>query len=97
MAGEHHRHGHNRRAKALNTAANADPNTRCWQCGLTLAQVRRRKPRAFWTAGHVKDGEVGGLMLHECSACNFSRGAARGNELRRRGIDLGKPPPTVTW
>jgi hypothetical protein len=62
-----------------------------------MPEIRKRKPQAFWTAGHVNDGEVGGLVLHECSPCNFSRGARHGNDLRRRGIDPGKPPPTVRW
>lgn len=97
MAGDHHRFGHGPRAKALTDAANANPRTTCWVCGLTLAQMRRIKPQAFWTAGHVIDGQVGGELRAEHSTCNFSRGARSGNAMRRQGIEYGKPPRTVTW
>ena len=97
MAGLHHRINHGPRAKRLNDAANRDPSTRCWVCGLTLAEVRRIKPRATWTAGHVVDGQVGGELRPEHSCCNYSRGARRGNAMRRAGLALGSPPPTVRW
>lgn len=78
----HHRGTHQARAKAVTDAAYADPETRCWRCRRTLAQIRRHKPKAIWHGGHVVDGEVGGLLLAECSTCNSARGARMGN-LRR--------------
>jgi hypothetical protein len=98
MAGLHHRTAeYQRRSRAIRAQAKACPSTRCWRCGLTLAQIRRIKPWAEWTAGHHIHGQVGGAMSAECSPCNFSDGAHYGNDLRRRGIDPGAPPPTVRW
>jgi hypothetical protein len=72
-----HRGNHQRRARAIVQAANADPTTRCWQCGRTKTEHRRR-----WTAGHVHDSQVDGELRAECEPCNFSRGATMGNQRR---------------
>lgn len=73
-------------AKRCTDAAYANPATRCWRCGRTLAEHRRK-----WTAGHVEDGRVGGLLLAECEPCNKGRGASLGNR-RRQGLT-----PTRDW
>jgi hypothetical protein len=70
------------RSKQVRDAAYADPATRCWRCGLTLAEIQRAKPHATWDAGHVNDGQVNGVLLPECSPCNRSSGAAMGNAKR---------------
>jgi len=83
---------HQTRAAAVVARADADPTTRCWQCGLTLEHCRPHhdgKP-ARWTAGHVIDGQIGGELKAECSPCNFTRGAAHGNGQRKQAT-------THTW
>jgi hypothetical protein len=92
----HHRGDYHVRSRRLTAAARADTSTRCWRCGLTLDQHRphRNGKPARWTAGHVNDGQVGGLLLPEASTCNYSAGAELGNQRspwRRRGTPL--PPP----
>lgn len=80
----HHRGSHQRRARAVTTAANNDPTTRCWRCQRTLTEHpphRNGKP-ARWTAGHLVDGQVDGLLLPEASTCNYSEGGRLGNARR---------------
>lgn len=81
-------------AKTITDQAYANPATRCWRCGLTLAEIQRTKPRARWDAGHVIDGQIGGPLKAECSPCNRGRGAAMGNRKR-----AGKPTrrTSLTW
>ncbi len=81
-------------SKAVRDQANADPNTRCWRCGRTIAEVRETNPKAQWDAGHVIDGQIGGPLKAECSPCNRGRGAAMGNRKR-----AGKPTRRTsrTW
>jgi hypothetical protein len=76
----HHRGSHQRRAKKITAAADADPTTRCWRCGRTKAEHGRR-----WHAGHLVDGQVNGPLAAECEPCNTSAGARRGNQ-RRAGL-----------
>lgn len=78
----HHRGSYQVAAARVRALANANPATRCWRCGLTLAEVRTSKPQARWTAGHLNDGQVGGPLAPECSPCNYGNGAARGNRMR---------------
>lgn len=80
--GPHHRGSHQVRAKAITDAAKANPATRCWRCGRTMTEIRKTKPRAIWHAGHLKDGQIGGPYRAECSPCNTSAGARKGNALR---------------
>ena len=87
--GKAHRSGdYQRRSRLVRQAANADPSTKCWQCGMTQAEHGRP-----WTAGHVRDGDEGSPLLPECARCNYSRGATMGN--RRRKIGVLKP--TRQW
>ena len=83
----HHRGTHQARAAKLVAAAKADPSTRCWRCGTTLAAHPPHKNGrpAYWTAGHVNSGEVNGEYRPEASVCNYKHGAAYGNRLRVRG------------
>lgn len=72
----HYRGGYLLAARRVREQANRNPAQTCWRCGQTLAEVRAtRNPRAIWTAGHVNDGEVNGLLLPECSPCNYGAGA----------------------
>lgn len=90
-----HTGAYQRLATLVTDRANADPTTRCWRCGLTLAQHEPHangKP-ATWTAGHKRDGEI----IHtidqlgpEASTCNYRWGAAHGNGQRKQGT-------THTW
>lgn len=75
-----------RRARAVRLAAYADPNCRCWRCGLTLDQ---HKAGTTWDAGHVRDGDLLSPLLPEASSCNRSAGAAAGNR-RRRGLETSR-------
>ncbi len=76
----HHRGAHQRRAKAVTTAADNDPATRCWRCHRTKAEHGRP-----WHAGHLNDGQVDGPLAPECEQCNTSAGARLGNQ-RRQGL-----------
>jgi hypothetical protein len=84
----HYRGDYARRAARVRANAYLNSNTKCWRCGMTLEQVQRIKPHAKWDAGHVRDGEVGGSLMAECSPCNRSAGAA----LRNTHTD-----PHTTW
>ena len=91
MAGKpHHR---DRRfvvlGKRIRDAANADPTTRCWRCGLTLAERHRTHPHATWQAGHLVDGDLSAGLAAECSTpCNSGAGA-RVSNANRHGNALG--------
>lgn len=87
MAGPHHRGpDYERRAAAVRARANANPRTRCWRCGKTLAEhePHRNGKRPRWEAGHTTDGKVGGELKPEASTCNKRAGIALTNA-RRRG------------
>ena len=80
MAGPHHRTpGYRRAAAAIRRAAYANPDTRCWRCGLTRAEHGRE-----WEAGHLVDGQVNGPLAAECARCNRSAGATLGGRMRVR-------------
>ena len=83
-----HRGTHQARARKVVNAAKADPSTACWRCGRTLAAHPPHKNgrRAFWTGGHVYDGQPDSPYLPEASTCNFQHGA------RKRAAQMrGKP------
>ncbi len=77
-----HSGSYQRQAAAVRARADADPATRCWRCGRTRAEHRSK-----WQAGHVIDGQVGGELRAECTPCNASAGAVRGNRMRVQGYD----------
>jgi len=99
----HHRGTHQRRSKIVRDAANANPATRCWACGKTLAEHEPHsdgKP-AKWQAGHTVDGSknppvwindrkpppAGPWLTAEASTCNLSRGSKKGAARRSTGYD----------
>lgn len=82
----HYQGSYHVRARRVREQAAADPLTRCWRCDRTLDQHPKG---ARWTAGHLTDGEVGGMLLPEASTCNYSAGASAGNR-KRTGT-------TATW
>lgn len=64
-------------SRQIRQAANANSNTKCWRCGLTLSEHAPHhdgKP-AKWTAGHLRDGDPLSPMMPEASTCNYSAGA----------------------
>ena len=89
----HHRGTYAAEARRVRAAANANPATRCWRCGRTLAEhpPHRNGRPARWTAGHIHDGQTGGPLAPEASTCNYSAGASAGNR-RRQGLRT-----TRTW
>lgn len=90
-------------SRRVREAAYADPTTRCWRCGATLAMHaphRNGKP-ARWTAGHLRDSDPMSPLLPEASTCNKSAGATYGNRLRgaRRAAQKAAQAPQrdTTW
>ncbi|MEZ5409572.1 MAG: hypothetical protein R2761_16200 [Acidimicrobiales bacterium] len=71
-----HDWSHQLRAKPVRQRAYADPSTRCWRCGLTLAEVRLANPgrRIEWHAGHTEPTRYAPLLA-ECSLCNWRNAA----------------------
>lgn len=77
-------------AKARDAAASlgeCEP-TRCWRCGLTLAEhaPHRDGKRPKWTAGHTRDSDPTAPLAPEASTCNYSEGARHGNRLHSRFV-----------
>ena len=81
MKPAHYRGSYHVRARNIRAAANANPNTRCWRCGRTLAQhpPHHNGNPAKWTAGHLRDGDPTSPLAPEASTCNYSAGAQRIN------------------
>lgn len=73
------------RAKPVRERAYADPSTRCWRCGRTLAEVREANPgrRVVWHAGHTVTGDPYSPLMAEDSLCNL-RDAQATTTLQRR-------------
>lgn len=85
--GAHHSGTYQVRARAVRDAANRNPATQCWRCGLTLAEHAPHadgKP-VTWTAGHVIDTDPTSPLMPEASTCNYSAGASAGNTRRGTG------------
>lgn len=80
----HHRGTYQAYARRVVEAAYNNPGTICRRCGYTFDQYAQRQgaARAKWTAGHVNDGEIGGLLVPEHAHCNYSAGAIAGNRKR---------------
>jgi hypothetical protein len=81
MSALHRSASYQRRAKVVRDIANADPLTKCWVCHRTKAEHG-----CEWDAGHVIDGHPDSVLLPECSNCNRSKGARRGNQMRTQGM-----------
>lgn len=87
--GAHHSGTYQVRARAVRDAANRNPATQCWRCGLTLAEHAPHadgKP-VTWTAGHVIDTDPTSPLAPEASTCNYSAGATTGNTRRGTGYE----------
>lgn len=82
----HYRGSYHVQSKRLRDNANANPDTRCWRCRLTLAEIRKQHPKARWTAGHILDGVPDSPIAAECSPCNYGAGARLGNKRRHRRL-----------
>ena len=87
--GAHHRGQHQRLARLVVNAANANPDTRCARCGRTLDQHPDTKTgkRPHWTAGHKVDGKIATSVTDyqpEANTCNYAAGATHGNRNRER-------------
>ena len=80
----HYRGSYHVRSRQVRDAANADPSTRCWRCGRTLAMHEPHKngKPARWTAGHIRDSDPTSPLAAEASTCNKAAGATYGNRLR---------------
>jgi hypothetical protein len=79
------------RRNRLVASAYGDQSTKCWRCGLTLAQHEPHKngKPATWTAGHVRDGDVTSPLAPEASTCNYRAGAVL--------QQFGKEPSSRAW
>lgn len=64
----------------------ASPLSRCWRCQRLLDEhpPHRNGDPAYWTAGHVRDGDPTSPLMLEASTCNYAAGARRRNELAKR-------------
>lgn len=82
------------RARLVCDNARANASTRCWRCGLTLAEVRALNPRRRirWQAGHVRASDPRSPLLAEHSLCNERHGQALGEQAKmpnsKRLLDL---------
>lgn len=88
MPAEDRRHytgSYQARARAVRDAAYADPATKCWRCGKTLAEAQRMWPdrRVCWHAGHTVDGNSAYPLRAEHNVCNTSAGAQVTNKKRQ--------------
>ena len=84
MKPPHYRGTYHVQARHVRQAAYANPATRCWRCGATLAEIQTIHPQAKWTAGHLIDTTPNSPLAPECSPCNYSNGA----RLRHRQTPL---------
>lgn len=89
MKPAHYRGSYHVRSRQVRQAAYADPATRCWRCGQRLHECgprhdgrHRNGTAAWWEAGHLNPGDPSSPLRAECSPCNRSEGAKRGNALR---------------
>lgn len=90
--GAHHRGPHQRLARLVVAAAQANPRTACQAeladgttCGRTLAE---HGPGARWSAGHRNPGQIATSTADyrpEVLSCNAAHGARLGNQ-RRQGL-----------
>ena len=80
------------RASAVRRSAYLNPNTVCWRCRLTLAEIRKLNPKRkiVWHAGHLIDGSSSSPLMPEHSLCNDRAGAKLAQD--RRGLN-----PSRRW
>jgi len=79
-------------AAKVRASANRDPLTRCWRCGLTLAEHAAHKTGRppTWDAGHIHDGVPGSPLMPEASTCNRTAGAHLGHQRRRMTLTTSR-------
>ena len=84
-----HDWAHDKRSRVIRARAYADPATRCWRCGLTLAEVRAANPdrKVVWHAGHT--GGPFEPVMAECSLCNWRDSAQTTTAKRARASSGG--------
>lgn len=91
----HYSGSYRTRARLIVLAAVRNPLTRCWRCGLTMAEIKLLYPgrRITWQAGHTKDRDSSRPILAEHSYCNERHGQAAGESLKmnhsKRWADVG--------
>ncbi len=83
----HHRGTYHVDSRRVRDAANSDPLTKCWRCGLTIDehQPHRNGKPARWQAGHLIDGDPASPLAPEASTCNGSAGGTLGNTRKASG------------
>lgn len=88
----HYTGSYEARARRVRDAAYADPTTRCWRCGRTLAEEQARQPdkQVVWHAGHTVDGSSAHPLAPEHSTCNLTAGGRLG--VKRRDLN-----PSRRW
>lgn len=91
--GLHHAGHYHRTAMRVRALAYANPQTRCWRCGRTLAEHPSHKTGkpVKWTAGHVRDGDPTSPLMPEASTCNYTAGTVMRNNKHKI------PPPSRRW
>jgi len=64
------------RGKVMREAAAADSTTKCWRCGLTLAEYRAQHPgrEVSWHVDHVVPGRTNSPLRMAHSTCNMEEG-----------------------
>ena len=85
-----HDWAHDQRSRVIRGRAYADPATRCWRCGSTLAEVAAGNPGRT-VVGHA--GHTGGPLdpvLAECSLCNWRDSAAKTRAKRATSGGTGR-------
>jgi hypothetical protein len=72
----HYRGSYHVTSRKVRLAAWSDPGYRCPRCGMTFAEYAavNGERAARWQAGHVRDGEVGGVLRPEHARCNIQAG-----------------------
>lgn len=85
-----HKGAYDTQSRKLVAAARANPETRCWRCGRTLAEHRphRTGRPATWHAGHLIDSMVGSPLLPEASTCNTKASVQARRPRRARRTNL---------
>jgi len=81
---QHYAGTYGTRARLVREAAFADPTTKCWRCGKTLAEAKKIWPdkNVTWHAGHTVDGNSAMPLAPEHSVCNIRSGGSIGAKRR---------------
>jgi len=76
MKPPHYAGNYHVQARHIRDTANANPDTKCWRCGHTLADHPPHKNGRppYWTAGHILDSDPNSPLAPEASTCNYQAG-----------------------